>query len=182
MNWQQDTYQKALAFAAEAHGNQKIPGGTLPYVAHLANVSMEVIAALHHSSGLDEDRAIACALLHDVVEDTPVTATRIGMKFGPLVSMGVLALTKKEHLPKSEQMADSLRRIMLQGAEIRIVKMADRITNLQPPPDFWSLKKRQAYHHEASLILDTLKGANEYIEQRLAQKIEAYAAYCQTAQ
>ena len=40
----QSIYQKTIAFAAENHGQQKIPDG-LPYIVHLSNVAMEVFIA-----------------------------------------------------------------------------------------------------------------------------------------
>ena len=56
--------------------------------------------------------------------------------------------------------------------------MADRITNLQPPPHYWTKEKINNYREEAQLILDTLGSANEYLAQRLADKIENYQQYC----
>jgi guanosine-3',5'-bis(diphosphate) 3'-pyrophosphohydrolase len=40
-------------------------------------------------------------------------------------------------------MADSLNKIKRMGKEIACVKMADRITNLQQPPDYWKKEKNQ---------------------------------------
>lgn len=40
-------------------------------------------------------------------------------------------------VPGSEQMEDSLRHIRLRPKEIWAIKLADRITNLQPPPSHW---------------------------------------------
>ena len=40
----QSIYQKTIAFAAEHHGQQKMPNG-LPYIVHLSNVAMEVFMA-----------------------------------------------------------------------------------------------------------------------------------------
>ncbi|MEM8891118.1 MAG: bifunctional (p)ppGpp synthetase/guanosine-3',5'-bis(diphosphate) 3'-pyrophosphohydrolase, partial [Bacteroidota bacterium] len=52
--------------------------------------------------------------------------------------------------------------------EAGIVKLADRITNLQGPPYHWSKEKAASYREEAKLILDSLKGKNAYLESRLA--------------
>ena len=65
--WSQESYIKALLFAADAHNGQKVPGTELPYLTHLTMVSMEVVAALAVEDGLDGDLAILCALLHDVL-------------------------------------------------------------------------------------------------------------------
>jgi (p)ppGpp synthase/HD superfamily hydrolase len=93
MAFSQDQYLKALHFAARAHGQQKTPTG-MPYVVHVTSVAMEVIAALHAEPGRDGDLAVACALLHDVVEDTAITLEQVVAAFGPRVAAGVSALTK----------------------------------------------------------------------------------------
>jgi len=51
------------------------------------------------------------ALLHDVLEDTTVTAEELAAEFGTEVITGVLALTKTKLLPKTGQMNDSLQRL-----------------------------------------------------------------------
>ncbi|MDX2304210.1 MAG: HD domain-containing protein [Microscillaceae bacterium] len=172
-------YRQTVTFAGKAHAGHHIPGTTIPYVTHLAAVAAETISAILQSNEdhLDIDFAVQCALLHDVIEDTSVKYEELITSFGEKVAQGVLALTKNDQLPFSEQMADSLKRILEQGPEVRIVKMADRIDNLYLPALYWTSAKRKYYQEEARLILDTLKGVNPYIEQRLAQKIEDYTKY-----
>jgi len=177
--WDQDVYLKTLLFAGKAHIGQKVPGTDLSYVVHITNVAMEVASALTHTNEqkIDVTLAVQCALLHDTIEDTAVTYEEIKSIFGEQVANGVLALTKNTELPKAEQMQDSLQRIVEQGAAIRIVKMADRINNMQPPPLYWTLEKKQGYHKEAQFILEQLGGVHSYIEERLAQKIINYNHY-----
>lgn len=177
--WNQDLYLQALLFAGQAHCQQKIPASQMPYAVHFTNVAMEVAHALvlTNSPDLEATFAIQCALLHDTIEDTAVTYPVLVTTFGQKVADGVLALTKDKNLPKEHQMLDSLNRIIKQGAEIRMVKMADRINNLQAPPSHWDKVKIARYHQEALLILNTLGGVNLYIEKRLQQKIENYTQY-----
>ena len=54
------------------------------------------------------------------------------------------------------------------------MKLADRITNLQPPPAHWTKKKVAAYKKEARLILAELGEASDYLSERLAEKIRNY--------
>jgi hypothetical protein len=90
----------------------------------------------------------------------------------------VAALTKNPELAdKSERMEDSLRRIRAQPAEVWMVKMADRISNLRPPPDHWSTEKIVAYRQEAIRIHQALHIANAYLSNELSQAIEAYEAH-----
>lgn len=98
-------------------------------------------------------------------------------EFGNDIAIGVLALTKRDFLPKTQQMPDSLSCLKMCVPEVRAVKLADRITNLQRPPISWTTEKKQKYLNEASLILKELKGTNEYLENRMELKIEAYKGY-----
>jgi len=177
--WQQDKYIKACKFAAEAHNGQPVPGTDLPYLVHLGLVSMEVIAAIGIDDRYDADLAMQCAWLHDTIEDTKTSYDDIVDTFGVEVADGVQALTKDDGLPKSDQMADSLKRIKDQPKEVWAVKMADRITNLQPPPPKWSQEKIAKYRIEALLIHDELKEANERLADRLYEKAEAYKGFLQ---
>jgi (p)ppGpp synthase/HD superfamily hydrolase len=177
--WNQDTYLKTLLFAGQAHRKQKVPSSEMSYVVHVTNVAMEVANACVEGSNKDLDGtfAIQCALLHDTIEDTDVTYEDLVVEFGTRVADGVLALTKNEALPKEARMADSLKRIVQQGKEVRMVKMADRINNLQKPPKHWDTAKMKRYKKEAQLILEQLGGVHAYIEARLTQKIDIYEQY-----
>jgi (p)ppGpp synthase/HD superfamily hydrolase len=174
--WSQDRYTAASRFAAVAHAGQHMPGTELPYLLHVTLVAMEVSAALRAVPGHDEDLALQCALLHDTIEDSAVTFEQLEATFGRPVAAGVLALTKDEELPKAEQMPDSLRRIGEQPREIWLVKLADRVVNLQPPPKHWARDKIEAYKAESRTILAALGAASPLLASRLAEKIEAYGA------
>lgn len=179
----QDAYQVAVRFAAEKHGieRQKVPGTNLPYLMHLSNVAMEILVASSHMRNMDISYAVQVALLHDTLEDTPTSKATLKRKFGSDVAGGVDALTKKKNKrqSKEEKMKASLERIKQQPREVWCVKLADRITNLQKPPESWNIEKRNAYATEAVLILTALRGANRFLEKRLEQKIKAYRKrYC----
>ena len=157
--------------------NQKVPGTNLPYIVHLSLVSMEVMAALATEHNLDGDIAVQCALLHDTIEDPKVSYTELKDEFGEEVADGVQALTKDDDVKKENQMKDSLKRIKQQRKEIWMVKMADRITNLQRPPEDWKNEKRIKYLDQARLIHDELKDSSKYLASRLKDKIKNYRSY-----
>ena len=178
--WNPEIYTDAWNYAAHAHNDQKVPGTDHPYINHIGNVAMEVMTAIAKRASFQKpDLAIQCALLHDVLEDTDETYESVKDNFGAEVADGVQALTKvQQYGTKEEQMADSLRRIELQPHEVWIVKMADRISNLQPPPAHWDKEKRNKYKNEALLIYSELKDACEYLSNRLKEKIAFYERYC----
>ena len=176
--WSQEAYQECLLFVAERHKEQQVPGTELPYLVHLSNVCMEVMAALPHSTGIDGTMAILTALLHDCIEDTDTAPEEIAERFGEEVLRNVQALSKDGSLPKEERMPDSLRRIQEAGAVAAMVKLADRITNLQEPPAFWSQEKRKAYQQQAEKILEALGSFHPWLAERLRMKIDAYGQWC----
>ena len=172
----QTIYQKTIVFAAEHHGQQKMPNG-LPYVVHLSNVTMEVFMAHKQKPDFDLKLAIQLAILHDVLEDTELSFKALEDDFGNVVAMGVLALTKDSTLDKKDQMDDSLNRILDLSREVVIVKLCDRITNLQNPPVKWDNAKIKKYHLQAIQISQRLEGKNEYLDKRINKKIEKYKLY-----
>jgi (p)ppGpp synthase/HD superfamily hydrolase len=193
--WSQDLYLKAFHVAARAHRWQLYPvaragvqpaarmpipwgiGARIPYIMHLSFVSMEIMAASGAGETFDTDLALQCALLHDTLEDTRLRYGQILDQFGEDVALGVLALTVNKRLPRDEQMPECLTRIRQQPREVWMVKLADRITNLQPPPRHWSKGRIRDYHREAGVILDALHEASPFLADRLRLKINEYAAY-----
>lgn len=178
LNWSQDNYIKAYKYAATAHQGQLYPGTKIPYIMHLSFVSMEIIGALSIEQ-CNGDLALQCAILHDTIEDTDVTFEQLEAEFGLSVASGVQALTKDNNLPKHLQMSDSLQRTKEQPLEIWMVKLADRITNLQAPPHYWKRDKIIQYREEAICIYETLKDGSQFLASRLASKIENYKIYIQ---
>lgn len=180
--WSREKYFKTFKFAAEAHKDQLMPGNDLPYVVHVSLVAMEIIAALAAEPVDKPNLAVQCALLHDCLEDTYIIYDEIMSQFGSYVADGVLALSKDGAIGISEneyerdllQLEDSLRRIKQQPKEIWMVKLADRITNLQPPPQIWNDKKIIGYKEGAELIHKELASASEYLGERLGTKIISY--------
>ncbi len=120
----------AFDFAEQAHRGQKRRDGT-PYLTHV--VAAAVITA---DLGLDEDSIIS-ALLHDVLEDTPVTHADIAKLFGPTVAdivEGVTKLTRVQYTSKEDEQMENLRKMLIAMAkDIRVIliKIADRLHNMR---------------------------------------------------
>lgn len=181
-DWSIDKLQEAWKLASSLHDGQKYggvnKGEKVEYINHIGSVVFEVLNAINYTDDFNADLAIHCALLHDTIEDTDFNYTKAEELFGKEVADGVLALTKNEaNLPKEERMLDSLNRIKLQPKEVWAVKMADRICNLYAPPFYWNDDKKKGYIFEARVVLEYLQEGNEYLAQRLKEKIEAYHKY-----
>ena len=167
--WNPDLFYETLDFAAGAHEGQYVPGHNYSYVVHLYGVCMEALRAAMIEPA-DSNLIMQCALLHDTMEDTPITLSILTDRFGSQVAEGVLALTQQE----GESTENYLKKIVRQSKEIWMVKLADRIWNMHEPPEHWDLTKRKAYCGEAKVILETLKGGSPYLAARLSDRIYAY--------
>jgi (p)ppGpp synthase/HD superfamily hydrolase len=112
----------AFAFAAAAHAGQRRKDGQ-PFIAHPV-----AVARLLVDRGYGE-QTVAAGLLHDVVEDTPVTLDELRDRFGPLVAELVDAVTEDPALPYEERKARYRERVASAGPEARAICAADKIAN-----------------------------------------------------
>ena len=121
---------RAFEFAYQLHKGQKRASGE-PYIAHPV-----AVAGLLRSLGGDY-AMIAAGFLHDVVEDTEITADEIEALFGAEVRHlveGVTKLSKFNFDSKKEQQAENFRRMFLAMAKdirVIVVKLADRLHNMR---------------------------------------------------
>ncbi len=121
---------QAFEFAYQLHKGQMRASGD-PYIAHPV-----AVAGLLRSLGGDS-AMIAAGFLHDVVEDTDVTADEIEAIFGAEVRHlveGVTKLSKFNFDSKTEQQAENFRRMFLAMAKdirVIVVKLADRLHNMR---------------------------------------------------
>lgn len=88
---------KALKFVADAHDGQYRKGSNVPYIYHLTNV-MKLLC----DSDCDEE-VITAGILHDVVEDTPVTLEEVKTEFGSRVAELVAAASESSKLGEDNQ-------------------------------------------------------------------------------
>ncbi len=122
--------RKAYEFANKYHGDQCRKSGE-PYMIHPINVAY-ILASLE----LD-DETICAALLHDVVEDTPVTHEDLVREFGQAIAEMVAGVTKLgtlRYTTQEEQQVENYRKMFLaMGKDIRVIliKLADRLHNMR---------------------------------------------------
>src|SRR3954447_15261796 len=122
--------EHAYSVARDAHQDQVRRSGDA-YITHPVGVAM-VLADL----GLD-DVTIAAALLHDAVEDTPVTLHDLEEDFGPDVAGIVDGVTKLERIhfdSKEAQQAATMRKMLVAMAKdirVLVIKLADRLHNMR---------------------------------------------------
>ena len=124
--WLMSVYQLADA----AHQGQRRASGE-SYIEHPLAVA-GILADLEM-----DHQTIAAALLHDVVEDTSVTAEQVADRFGEAVSRlvdGVTKLTRIPYQSKEDAQVENLRKMFLAMAKdirVIIIKLADRLHNMR---------------------------------------------------
>ncbi len=122
--------RKAWEFCVQHHSGQLRASGE-PYVLHPLEVA-QVLAEMKLDS-----TAIAAGLLHDAVEDTPVTTEDITEQFGEQVAHiveGVTKIDKIQFANREDRQAENVRKMLLaMVSDVRVVliKMADRLHNMR---------------------------------------------------
>ena len=150
-----EVIQRAYAYADEKHKNQLRKSGE-PYIIHPLCVAI-ILAELE----LDKE-SIAAGLLHDVLEDTPMTLKELIGLFGEEIAFLVDGVTKLTQInwdmDKIEIQAENLRKMFLAMAkDIRVimVKLADRLHNMRTG-QFWKPETQKQKARETLEIYSPL--------------------------
>lgn len=156
---------KAIAFAADKHRNQRRKDADAsPYINHpiaLANV-------LSNEAGVDEEKVLIAAVLHDTIEDTDTTSRELEEVFGDEIAAIVLEVTDDMLLPKDERKRLQIEHASTISESAKLVKLADKICNLRDvadnSPTHWTLERRQQYFEWAKAVVDGLRGVHPKLE------------------
>ncbi len=154
--------KKAFNVAADAHREMRRKSGE-PYIFHPITVAQICVEEI----GLGTTSIVA-ALLHDVVEDTPITLNEIQKMFGRKVARIIDGLTKISGVFKNteDKQAENIRKIvMTMSDDVRVIliKLADRLHNMRT---LGSMPR----HKQLSISSETL-----YIYSPLAHRLGLYS-------
>lgn len=122
--------RKAYEFSDRAHAGQKRESGD-PFIEHCLEVAF-ILAELHMDS-----TTLAAGLLHDVLEDTPVTLEQVKAEFGEEIAAlvdGVTKLGEFKFQSLEEEQVDYFRKLLLSMAKdirVIVIKLADRLHNMR---------------------------------------------------
>lgn len=122
---------KAFWYAVRAHRGQKRKDGKVPYITHPTEVA-EIVATM-----TSDPRVVEAALLHDVVEDTPVKVRDLIRIFGVFVADLVADVTenKRSNLPPEEtwmaRKKEMVVRVAAASRDVKMISLADKLSNLR---------------------------------------------------
>lgn len=142
---------EAIDFAQAGHGDQVRPTG-VPYIEHL----LEALEALVVGAGVTDPDVLSAAVLHDVVEDTPVSNGELAERFGPRVAELVGWVTIPEPGPGEDRAAAkraSLSRLAAAPRDAILVKLADRLSNVQTLENLGRDRQRAYYAQTVRYIV-----------------------------
>lgn len=120
----------AYLFGAEAHEGQHRRSGE-PYIFHPLEVA-RLLAELRLDS-----QSVMAAILHDIIEDTPIAKEQLVQQFGREVAELVDGVSKIGQIPfrtKEEEQAENFRKMLLamsQDIRVILIKLADRLHNMR---------------------------------------------------
>jgi (p)ppGpp synthase/HD superfamily hydrolase len=155
----------AYEIAEAAHEGQMRDEGT-PYIVHPVRVAVSLVDELEIYS----PRLVSSALLHDVIEDSPLTRRQIAEMFGEEIAQVVWLLTKFDDVSLPAYLA-AIEAASDTGATI--VKLCDRLDNLRflahsPRAE----KKRRYIRTTTDYYLPMAARANKYLYDEISRWLE----------
>jgi (p)ppGpp synthase/HD superfamily hydrolase len=158
--------KKAAMFADERHAGQKRMFSGEPYIVHPL-----AVADLVEASGASE-AVIAAAILHDVIEDTGVSAAELEAEFGPEVAGLVVEVTNvfrsASGSPRAERKAKERARLSAISPSAMTIKVADIIDNCSSLMER-SPKFAKTYLPEKAAVLAVLGKASPILLEKAAK-------------
>ena len=156
---------KAIAFAADKHRNQRRKDKIAsPYINH----PIALADVLANEAGIEDEKVLIAAVLHDTIEDTDTTEPELAKLFGDEITAIVLEVTDDKALPKAERKRLQIEHALTISRRAKLVKLADKICNLRDmasnPPAEWSLERRQEYFDWAKAVIDGLRSSHPTLE------------------
>lgn len=176
MPYDMDKITKAYEFAEKNHGDQRRVSG-IPYILHPTSV-----ACITAELGMDTD-CICAALLHDVIEDTPVTFDEVAKLFGTSVAKLIDGVTKISKIPfssREQQQAENIRKMLIAMADdirVIIIKLADRLHNMRTMGCMPEQKRRDKSHENMQVYAPIahrlgIKAIKDELEDRSLQYLD----------
>jgi guanosine-3',5'-bis(diphosphate) 3'-pyrophosphohydrolase len=155
----------AADFAARAHRDHRRKGANkAPYINHL----IDVCRILSEVGGVADPAVLCAAMLHDVVEDTPVTIEQLRAQFGDTVAALVAEVTDDKSLAKAARKQLQVEHAPHLSRGACMIKIADKISNIRDflidsPP--WGPARRIGYIDWSVRVIEGLSHRNSALDE-----------------
>ena len=124
-------FDRAVTFAVKVHSGTERRGKGFPYIVHLME-AVEIVATI-----TPDQELLAAAMLHDTVEDTPVTVDDLRREFGDRIAGIVEAESdvhnegESEHESWHRRKQEAIDRLTAAPLEAKIVALGDKLSNMR---------------------------------------------------
>ncbi|MBR4001777.1 MAG: HD domain-containing protein [Bacteroidales bacterium] len=124
-------FDRAVNFAVKAHSGTERRGKGFPYIIHLME-AVEIVATI-----TPDQELLSAAMLHDTVEDTPVTVADLRKEFGDRIASIVEAESdvhnegESEHESWHRRKQEAIDRLTAAPMEAKIVALGDKLSNMR---------------------------------------------------
>lgn len=124
-------FDRAVNFAVKAHSGTERRGKGFPYIIHLME-AVEIVATI-----TPDQELLSAAMLHDTVEDTPVTVDDLRKEFGDRIASIVEAESdvhnegESEHESWHRRKQEAIDRLTAAPMEAKIVALGDKLSNMR---------------------------------------------------
>lgn len=125
INFVSENLEEAYNITSKSHEGQKRKSGE-PYLTHC----VEVYKIINNEFGIKDEKYLIAALLHDSIEDTPLTLNEVNQKFGLEVVDLIEGVTKLEKGNDRDTLSKVLDKSFLNPG-VAIIKLADRLHNMR---------------------------------------------------
>ncbi|KVR67588.1 phosphohydrolase [Burkholderia vietnamiensis] len=155
----------AIAFAADKHRNQRRKDeDASPYINH----PIALADVLANEAGIDDERVLVAAVLHDTIEDTETTEQELLRLFGKDVADIVMEVSDDKSLPKDERKRLQVEHAGSISRRAKLVKLADKVCNVRDiarhPPADWPIERKRTYFDWAKSVVDRMRGVHPGLE------------------
>ena len=159
----------ALQFAANAHKAQRRKYDGSPYINHL----IEVANLLASKENIADSDVLIASLLHDILEDTPVSHEELTELFGRKVADLVSELTDDKTLTLQERRDKQIRELPAKSIEYKAIKLADHCSNISAIPESWEPERVKAYREWSWSIAELCVDACTHLEKEYKKRYGA---------
>ena len=124
-------FDRAVNFAVKAHSGTERRGKGFPYIVHLME-AVEIVATI-----TPDQELLSAAMLHDTVEDTPITVEDLRREFGDRIAGIVEAESdvhnegESEHESWHRRKQEAIDRLTAAPLEAKIVALGDKLSNMR---------------------------------------------------